>query len=189
MYIPTTVLSTSSGGAGALTQILDSTLGASAASFDTNTILGGNISGTYTCLLAQVQGRCDAGSVQQLRIRFNNDSGANYDRQQVAGSSASASAEQAIAQTSARIATFPGTDAPAGATGTAFLEIPNYSGTTFHKMAVSKCMLVYSGTPLYEIEVLGMRWRDTSAVTRIQLLMGDGSNMIAGTRFTLWGVT
>ena len=188
-YVPVAVVNQTATGGGALTQILDSTLGGSQASFDTNTILGGNISSSYTCLLGQVQGKCDAGSVQQCRIRFNNDSGNNYDRQQVAGSSASASAEQATAQSSARLGTFPGTDGSAGSSGAIFFEVPNYNGTVFHKIALSKCMVLYTGTPTLEIEVEGIRWASTSAITRIQLLMGDGSNMIAGTRFTLWGVT
>lgn len=172
---------------GGLTQICDLTLGSAQASFDTNTILGGNISGSYSALEYQLQGACDAGSVQQVHIQLNNDSGSNYDRQQIAGSNTSITGEQSLGAVSARVGTIPGTDRVTGGNGLITGDIPNYAGTVFHKGGTSACMLIYTGTPTYELEELGFRYRSTSAITRMKLFVNGGSNFITGTRFTLWG--
>src|SRR3972149_4739610 len=91
MWIPTTTLSQQ----GTLIQIFDSTLSVATASFDIQ-----NIPSNYKHLWIIWQGRGDNATLQvEVVMRFNNDSGANYDYQTQLGDSTANTAGASVGAT------------------------------------------------------------------------------------------
>lgn len=168
-------------GAGA---IADNLLGASAANIDFTGIPSG-----YAHLLVVGSARCDNAASQSLLLRFNNDSGANYDYELISASAASTAAAETFAATGMRICFIPGTGATAGYFSSFLCLIPNYAGTTSDKEVFS----IHSnrtGTTTGTM-FLGMQaaaWRTTAtAINRLTFLSAAG-NLIAGSRITVYGM-
>lgn len=153
------------------------------ASYDTNSRLGGVLPTTYKHLKLIVTARLD-GLGDYHYLRFNNDSGNNYNTGQALASSA-ARADNYIGATNKIFGGInPGTSDPAGAFSISEILIPNYNGST-QKIAQaatsgSQQTAKYSGTTWGE-------WAAT-VITRISLTPGAG-NYVVGTRFTLYGVS
>jgi hypothetical protein len=170
-------------GTGIGSVLYDSTLAAAGAISITS------ISQSYAHLVLVAQLRGDAVAANRtISVRFNNDTGANYDAQYVAGNNSTATAAASVGATSGAIGAIPAGSATAGYAGALVLEIPNYSGTTFYKTAAYRTtkdengaaanMVTYSGTVF---------WRSTNAITRIDLGILTG-NFDAGSRVTLYGI-
>lgn len=170
-------------GAGAVTMLFDSTAGGAVASFDITPIAG-----TYKHLrlVAQLRGDTAATTVG-VRLRVNNDSGANYDDQFLAGINATASSGGANGGTSSSLGDVPAASATAGLAGALTLEVPNYAGTTFSTTFVSTTNGFNSQAAAgRNVEVSSGVWRTTSAVTRLTIFPNAG-NWVAGSRCTLYG--
>ena len=174
------------GGGGGLVALADSTLGADAASFDTNTLLGGNIPSTYSALqiILDIRGTT-AANTTGAKLTFNNDSSAVYStRWTYAGTVASVFSETGA--TSAYLADVYAANATAGLSSALTMFVPNYTGTAFQKKVSS---LVLGSVALNQLDSLATecRWGSTSAITRIAIAPTAG-NWLAGSRFTLWGM-
>lgn len=160
-------------------------------SFDTNTILSGNISGSYTHLrvIALLRGTAAATTVG-MTLTLNNDSGANYDYVvQYAQGNGTNAATSGIAGTEFNIGNgfAPAANATAGRAAILLFDLPFYALTTFNKQAswvvattkgtssADQVHLDYSGT-----------WRNTAAVTRLALAPASDSWAI-GCAFYLYG--
>lgn len=179
-------LQAGSGGAGALTSVFDSTLGAPAANIDTG---ANGVPQTFNGLLIVLLARC-AGAVNSdtFAVTLNNDGGANYDsilNQNLSGTIASASS---FAGTKMIVGNMPGANSTASYAGEAICFIHGYTQTTFFKSCTS-----ISGFPLAAItnsqtSVINSSWRSTSAITRIAVAAGAGSNLVAGSRMTIYGI-
>jgi len=173
--------------------VCDLLLTGAQASFDTDTILGiaGSLPAVYRHLLLEVSGRCDTGATdtQAVAIRFNNDSGGNYDDEFVQGGGATASAAESLAATQGRIGNFPAATAVASAGSGIRIEVWDYASATFQKSYVALNAFKRQTTTgnVFSAQFAG-HWRNTAAITRIQVLSVAG-NFIAGTRFSLYGVT
>lgn len=174
------------GGGGAIVQIADTTLGATA----TNITFSG-IANSYNHLLVLVQARSDrAGTVfEGVNIQFNTDTGSNYDSVNPDFNTADAYAES-IGGTSGFLASIPAADAPAGAAGTFEVRINNYKATVFHKSYFTNATVKY-GTSSGNVHTVinSGHWRSTAAITEVKILTRNGSNFIVGTRATLYGLT
>jgi hypothetical protein len=113
--------------------------------------------------------------------RFNNDSGANYDFNEVqAGVSTSAAA----AQNQMRM----GNNIPNTATyahGYSLL-IPNYTNTTLYKSMV--CVGGYATSGAQSAYHGIQSWRSTTAINRVDIFYSAG-NIDTGSRIALFGVT
>lgn len=141
----------------------------------------------HLVLVAQLRGDAVASN-RTINVRFNNDTGANYDSQYVAGNNATASAAATAAQTSAAVGAIPAASATAGYAGALVLEIPNYSGTTYYKSAMYRTSKDENGAAANMVTYNGMVvWRSTNAITRIDLGILTG-NFNAGSRVTLYGI-
>jgi hypothetical protein len=178
----------SSGGGGALTKISDSTLGSPAASFDLTAIAA-----TYNHLMLLLYVKDDGAVINSwVNLRFNNDSAANYDREQAAATGNSNSPAGNAAATSMQVLFSAGTTgATAQAFGAGCLVLPNYTGTTGYKAVTTMTGaigLVGTITNYLSGTYQGL-WRSTAAITRITLLPGNGSNFVAGSRVSLYGIT
>ena len=181
-WIPNTMISSA---AGALVSIYDETLVADAASFDVQ-----GIPQAYKHLKILFQGRGTQAAVNiSLLARFNNDSGGNYDQQEVSGNSAAAGFAATVAQTSGRVGYAAAASGSASRTGSFEMTVFNYTGTAFHKQAVSHNEAIW-GTAAADAQVgtLGFSWRDTAAVNRFTLLP-SAANFLAGSRLTIYGLS
>jgi hypothetical protein len=175
---------------GAQTLICSQVLGASQATFDTNTLLGGNIPQTYNHLRLMVQGRGDAASTSVFsQIRFNNDSGANYDYDQSLVRTSSVQ-RVASAATAGALGDISAASSTAGVAGEFSADIVNYTGTVLRKQWRGTGWAKDSAdgtTSGYETVTFGGEWRNTSAITRLQVIL-SGGNFIAGSSFYLYGI-
>lgn len=184
LYSPGTVASSAG-----LAVIADSTLSGAAASFDVSGIAAG-----YRALWVLLQVRSSQAVVDAAvpAIRFNNDSGANYDHRVLwsGGTTGNASAAAVFADTQiAPDVNVTGDSAPAGRATKMEMLIPNYDGTTFHKNCSFKLGApnVSSGAGYWQQEGEAL-WRSTSAITRITVTCGAGANWMTGSRITIFGV-
>ncbi len=176
-----------------LVRICDLTLGADQASFDTNTILGGNIPNVYKHLLLILSLRSDRNATGDpaLLVVNNDTTGANYNTQRLLGSNATASADVSVG-TRTGILLGSAVTTVAGSLADSFgafrVDIPDYLS------ANKKCVL--SNYTAFDTAVaagaavgsLGGIWLSTSAITRLRVAPQVGSNWKTGSRFTLYGV-
>lgn len=148
-----------------------------------------SIPSTFTALQLHIQARSDTVAlITNLLIRFNSDSGANYDSQSAYGQTISTGAAETVAGTALSIPEVSAASAPANHPGTLILTIPRYAGTTWVKIldGTSTSAFTTSAGGLVTRKVSG-RWRSTAAITSITLLPAAGS-FISGSTFTLYGI-
>lgn len=185
MTLVPTAAKTSSGGS-------VSVLSSGVFSVDTATIDITSIAQTADTLQLIVTGRATrAGSnIDDTFLRFNNDSGANYEwsRTNIDLSSTTSVQEQSgAAQTQITPGYFPAATSTAGEPSIMELLIPGYSATVFRKVCTWR--LWTAGVGSDKIMVGGGRWASTAAISRITFLPGTGgSNWLTGTRFVLYGL-
>lgn len=146
------------------------------------------IPGIFSSLFLTAVGR---GSALQsgvgLVLQFNGDSGNNYDLEVVLGTGAAASAAEALAQAQLEIGVLPAASDTASKAGAVTVEIPEYAGTTFHKMTLGLLthqLATTSGN--MRIRHYGGLWRSTAAITDILVYPFTG-NLVEGSAVTLWG--
>lgn len=175
----------SGGGGGAMTQIGATILGSAAASISFTSISGG-----YNNLRLIVVGRTSHASFdQEIRLRFNGDTGSNYDWQFGKDTSATAlAAEEDFAKTYAFIGNVLGTSGPANIPGITVVDIPLYAGTTFHKTGLFHAGEVGQSTGDDRFRWGHFTWRDTSAITQVDVSPAGG-NFVAGSAAFLYGIT
>lgn len=167
--------------------IASSALTADAANFDIQ-----SIPGTYKHLrlFMMLRGTTNAAT-QTTLLRFNNDSGANYDLQTVNGSAATITAAESFTATSLSILSAAASSASVGAgVFTAYtIDIPFYSSTSFNKVVVYRLgrKIGTASTNLFTSAPAGF-WRDSSAINRITITPG-ADNWATGSAITLHGVT
>lgn len=164
--------------------LFDSTLGADAASIDTG---GGGIAATADHLLVYLLLRTtEAVTEANGFLRFNNDSGANYDRHVLRVDNVTISGIILNAQTEIAL-TLLGANAQAGAFAAVTLHIPSYRQTTAHKSFTSASVALEDTAADSRIEQGGGRWRNTAAITRMAVGPSSG-NFLAGSRMTIYGL-
>lgn len=151
------------------------------------------IAGSYKHLELVCYLRTDRAATQDdLGVRFNNDTTANYDGYafQMNGTAPTTAGSETLAGTSITISNgCVGSSATANVFGTAIIRIPHYAGTSNNKAAslqLSKKIGVAAGN-LHVISGLGA-WRSSSAITRVDLLPLVGTNFKTGSRVTLYGL-
>lgn len=164
--------------------LADSTLGASAASIDFT-----SINQTFTHLMLVCYLRSDTvATTQNANVRFNADTGSNYDYQSLNGSAATAAAAETFAGSTIFAGTIPAASATANVFGGIVIEIPYYSQSTNNKALIATSALK-SGTTT---GTLGIRtnagfWRSSAAITQVTILPSL-NNFAAGSRITLYGM-
>lgn len=175
---------------GAVTLICSQVLSVAAASFDTNTILGGNLPASYHHLEIRANLRAaDAVTNREAWLRLNNDSAANYTQQLLEGGGASAVAIGTIGTSAISCGFIPGSTAPASGSSPLRVDVFDYTSTTFFKQSLSQCYARKTtlSTGL-SVDVTGGSWLNTAAVTRLTLLPSAG-NFDVGSSFYLYGIT
>lgn len=170
---------------GAYSLISTTTLGV-----NTTTVTFSSITSSYAHLMLRVTGRNTGANVSDnFWVQFNSDTAGNYDYQLLQANSASATAANAVNQTSAPIGDLSGANAPAGHCGAFDSTVFNYTNTSFFKVVVSNGF-VSQGTGLTKWfnERWTAHWRSTAAITRLDLFFPSGNQFASGSILTLYGV-
>lgn len=156
--------------------IATTTLSSAAAS-----ITFSSIPATYTDLRLVFVGQLNTGSAN-LTLRFNGDTGTNYSNTNLGGDGSTA---QSVRQTSTSRG-YINSITSINATSLMLQEcdIMNYAGST-NKTTISKGSADKNGSGGTEVNV--MLWRNTSAITSVQVLP-DGNSLNTGTTATLYGI-
>jgi hypothetical protein len=158
----------------ALVALANTTLGS-----NSTTITFSSIPGTYQDLYLVVVGRSSGGFYQN--IRFNGDSGANYNVLRFTATGSTIASGVAAAATRGLIS-----DASfnSSITGAAFIHILDYARTDKHKTTIGD---VHADSG-YSNEMICNRWANTAAITSVALSSDSSQTYLAGTTFALYGV-
>lgn len=165
--------------------IYDTTLTGTASSLDIT-----SIPGTFAHLEIFLYARgATAASSTGVVVRFNNDSGANYDWHQLAGAgTVSATLTEAVAATSAQVGAMAAASAPANLFTGMVINVQHYAGATNQKVALARTAMKQANSAgnIYNLSN-SVHWRSAAAINRITLIPGAGDFAI-GTRVTIRGV-
>jgi hypothetical protein len=141
-----------------------STLGVAAASFD---LTGLPTSYAHMRIECYLRGDTAATSVPWL-VRFNADSGANYDYQGFSGNTASATVAETFARRRSGREPSPAASAPASVFGLLIIELSNYGNTAGNKVAyftTADKRGTASGSLVVRADA-GF-WRSSAAISRV----------------------
>lgn len=165
--------------------IATTTLGSSAAS-----ITFSSIPGTYTDLRLVLVSVTNAGS--NLALRFNGDSGANYSGFFLVGQgSPSISYQRNIDSTYFYIANNTTASTFSNRPRIDIVDIFSYSNTSVNTSALFSTAneINHSTASINGVEIGAGSWKNTSAVTSIQILSNNGAlTFSSGTTATLFGI-
>lgn len=160
--------------------IHDEILVSTAASFDIT-----SIPATYRDLEFVLTARGNDGAANSMvQMTFNNDTGANYEYQQINAGGGSVSGAGTSGASYIRGGYLTTDGSAAGRASHHLIYIPNYAGTTFHKTAQVQGGLFYASGAEWD-QWVG-RWASTSAISRVTLTPAAGS-FKAGSRLTVYG--
>lgn len=180
MLIPTTVLTNPSGGGSyTLIQEITAPVGGSA------TVDFNGIPGTYRQLQLIGLVQTENVAAQNLLVRFNSDTGANYTFQGQFISNAAGTASEGLAQTSTIFAICSGTGESFPMSFTA--TIPQYAGTSFNKVFHAEWGGFYASHN--QLGQFSGTWASTAAITTLTLFSGGSSDIKQGSVFSLYGIS
>lgn len=146
------------------------------------TVTFSSISGSYRHLLLFFSTNITTGIVG-AGLRFNGDSGANYDSAEVFGGSSFGSGV-ALNTSTAEIFNMPAASISGqGCHGQIF--IPYYTRTVFNKEALSDFGRRDSGA--FYRQGRHVNWHNTAAITQIDLV-ASSSTFVSGSAFSLYGI-
>lgn len=165
-------------------RIADTTLGSSQSSIDLSS-LPGNFA--HLLIVASCRGDSVAPS-QQMLLRLNGDSAANYDYWNLKSGSAITVTDIQPGATSIVLGEFPCANAPAAVFGSHVIEILDYTNGSkqraVHCSSVAKLGTSTGQGVLYDA---AGHWRSASAVTEITIIPAAG-NFVTNSRLTVYGL-
>ncbi len=151
-----------------------------------------NIPTTYQHLFIIGSGAMGGAVVEaDLELRFNNDSGANYNEVNMGGENASALAASAAATNEILVGQIKGASGTADHASQLQINIPNYKDTVFFKTVMGESGHIPNVTLAdFAVKINSGIWEDTAAISRITLLSTTGSagNFVSGSTFSLYGL-
>jgi hypothetical protein len=166
-------------------KLFSSTLGAPAVSIDTG---ANGVAGGHVDLLILIYARSDraANTADNMFIRFNNDSAADYTLQQLSGgnATASASANVSIAEI---IGTIPAATAAANVFGFMRCEVLGYDNGVNFPQCLFMSANAQTVAAASSVEIDAGLFKSTTAITRVQCGPVAGTNLLAGSRMVIYG--
>ena len=152
--------------------IATTTLGSAAAS-----VTFSSIPSTYTDLVIVINGAYVSSEDASPGLRFNSDSGSNYSETGLDGNGSSASSFRDANATSAILGSMSNT------ISTTIINIMNYANTTTYKTSISR-----GNNSANRVRAYVAMWRNTAAITSIQIITNATPNFATGSTFTLYGI-
>ena len=152
--------------------IATTTLGSAASS-----VTFSSIAGTYTDLIMASAVKLDITGAYAMGMQFNSDTGTNYSFTYVIGTGSVAASNRGTAQT---YAVYGNGDTD---WGNSLVSIQNYSNATTFKTCIARNNNTNNSAQAYV-----NLWRNTAAITSIKIMSQSGSNFVAGSTFTLYGI-
>lgn len=169
------------------TQIANYTItGSAASSIDIQ-----SIPSTYTDLVVKLSLRhTTAGGEDTPYVRFNNDSGSNYDQVfgSARGSGSGTPAQSSGGTTASWIGTLPGAGDTSDSFASIDLFIPNYANTSYYKVHYAESVTEGMAASLYT-RVFGSTWKSTSAINRITVAVNSGYSLAVGSSVNIYGIS
>jgi hypothetical protein len=147
----------------------------------TATVTFSSISGSYTDLVLVCSGKSNTATLDYTRIRVNSDTGANYSRTYLGGNGSSAYSGRDTSATSYIDGIAPTT--ASGIYAPTIFNLQNYSNTTTYKTILSKGGSANDSTGA----IVGL-WRNTAAITSIDISNINSNSFAPGSTFTLYGI-
>lgn len=127
-----------------------------------------------------------AGATEAYTLRFNGDSGGNYDFSGVQGSNSAVTSTPGVAQTAVTPSgLIVGNTALANYASAIVLEIPLYDNTTWFKSGVLRMTLPDSTSANNRMAVISFGWRSQTAITQVTL--DSTSHFLTGSSLTVYG--
>jgi len=157
----------------AMVALANLTLGSAQAS-----VTFASIPATYRDLRLVVTGGITSNGNGLSYLRFNSDTGGNYNNVQMVGTGSSAISGAESNQSSL----YTGLYTPSGGQAVVKIDIMDYAQTDKHKTTLSR-----GDAPDTRTVALAGRWASTSAITSIQVI-AESSTWLAGTSFALYGI-
>lgn len=168
-----------SGGFGTPLTVFDSTLGADTASIDTG---AGAIPGGFAVLEIFLLVRTSAAAVgSSVDVTVNNDTSLLYDNQVLVATNAAVTAGASVATAAWSLAAH-GSGGSATYASALTLTFPGYAGSDFFKTGVHLLSDPDATAANATERQSGLGYRSISAITRVKVAGGGGSNLKAGSR-------
>jgi hypothetical protein len=159
--------------------IATTTLGSNQASVTFSTI-----SGSFTDLVLVASGRSNnAANTDTYLMTFNGDTANNYSRTRLLGNGSSASSAGRSNAPNIDFEGISGNNAASGVFSLATVALQNYSNTTTNKTVLIRGNDA-NGTVLATVGL----YRSSSAITSITLAPSNGTQILSGSTFTLYGI-
>ena len=148
-----------------------------------------SISGSYTDLVLISQAGSTAGN-NNLAARVNSDTGANYSITFLQGTGAVAASSRASNESRITLSERGDLDSTLSCVNVS--HFMNYSNTTTYKTIISRANNAGgagSTSSPYGLSACINLWRNTAAITSIELFAATGTTFITGSTFSLYGIT
>ncbi len=185
MLIPQAIVQVASDGI--FEKLFDEMLGADAVSIDSG---AGGFATTHAAIEILITCRTSEAVIRSVAsVILNNDSGASYDRIGVAAGYGGTTAlySEAYAETSIPLSS-AGASAVANATSQHRILIPAYGDTIFHKIMDISSGFITAASGEGGAQFRSCRYRSISAINRVKVSAPGGSNLLAGSRMTIFGL-
>ena len=144
-----------------------------------------SIPGTYTDLVLVIVGGTDSQG-DNIRIRFNSDTGTNYSTTHLSGNGSSATSNRASSQAAISVSYNVG-----GGSDLAqhyVVNVMSYANANVFKTTLSTVSQPNGSTSYPGIEKIVGLWRSTSAITSIDVIRTGGGNLLTNSVLSLYGI-
>ena len=165
--------------------IATTTLGSAASS-----VTFSSISGTYTDLIiaGQIRSTRSGEITDQYTFVLNSDTGNNYSSTTLYDDNDSgAKSTRSSNASNIGLVRCPGPNAAADTFGTVLANFQNYSNSTTYKTILTRWGSQGDTTYYFLGETVSL-WRNTNAITSIEVKSVTSSNLAIGTSLTLYGI-
>ena len=146
------------------------------------------IPATYTDLVVRCSARSDAaGTSDRMRIYFNGETtGTNYSGTNLQGTGSVAASGSDANDAGAILGAIDAATATASTFGNGEIYIPSY--TVSQNKPFSDFSASENNATAASIRIYADLWRNTAAITSLQLVVNSGGNFVSGSSFYLYGI-
>lgn len=186
---PLGLLSQGGGGASDAFELISTTVLGSA----TSSITLSSIPATYTSLQLRIVGRSGNGTTfDEISLRFNGDTGANYGHKLIYMDTNTPTQLTATSQTAMRVYGIAANSAFANNFSALKMDIAGYKNAAMKTSVRGFGGAAFSNSGLSILtgnaSLFNGLWNATTTVTSLTVATWSGSNLAAGTRVSLYGV-